>query len=134
MNFAYLALLWTVRRQIGMKVGDLKSAVWKSVVSDAPTGSMMSDNSTKLPTDSTKDKRVRKQSVSRSVVRNLANSDDLSQSMHQARDLQGLHRAEMDLAVIALSVIILGVGGFGVTMDIAILNGQRAYFTQRWVM
>ncbi|KAL8291606.1 hypothetical protein RQP46_001864 [Phenoliferia psychrophenolica] len=127
-NFAYLALLWTVRRQIGMKVRDLS---WKSLGSKAgPTDTFMSQDSTSKPPG----QQDRRKSVSRFVVRDMANSDGLASSLQQARDLQGLQRAEMDLATIAVSVIILGVGGLGVTMDIAILNGQREYFTQRWVI
>lgn len=124
-NVGFLTLLYTVRRQIFLKVADLKSRAWSSEI---PTDTIMSEKSGSIaPTAS---RSAGRPSISRSIVRDMASSTGLANATQQARDLQGLQKAEMDLAVVACSVIMLSVGGLGVCLQIAILNGKRMYFTQ----
>ncbi|KAL8279591.1 hypothetical protein RQP46_007904 [Phenoliferia psychrophenolica] len=119
-NFCFLALIFTVRRQIAMKVSGIGSHHWTSSTTES------SKSTSSIPT------KQRKQSISRSAVRELASSDAVASAAQQARDIQGLQRAELDLAIVAMMVVIIGIGGFGVYVKLVILCATKTYFRQIW--
>lgn len=137
-NLGSLALLFTVRKQIFLKLGDLGRHMW--MVDDGGEVTRTEERRVTM-SDPLPDPAMvgvfapmspHVGAPTRSGIRRLARDEGSNIRGNSARQIAALQRAERDLLITAWTIAQMAVGGLAFCLLIVYLLAREQYFTSSW--